>query len=56
MPITDQFWEYAKEALLSACAAKTDDDRQELLELSRIWTEAALAERRSPIDRDTSAA
>jgi hypothetical protein len=28
MPITDQFWQYAKEAVLSACEANTDDDRQ----------------------------
>ena len=32
---TDQFWEYAKEAILSACYAKTDEDKQALLELAR---------------------
>ena len=37
MPITDQYWQYAKEAILSACDAKTDDDRQGLLELARTW-------------------
>jgi hypothetical protein len=47
MPITDQYWQYAKEAILSACDAKTDDDRQGLLELARTWTQAALLERRS---------
>ena len=47
MSITDQFWQYAKEAMLSACDAKTDDDRQGLLELARTWTHAALVERRS---------
>ena len=47
MSITDQFWQYAKEAMLSACDAKTDDDRQGLLELARTWTLAALAERKS---------
>jgi hypothetical protein len=47
MPITDQFWQYAKEAMLSACDAKTDDDRQGLLELARTWTHAALVERQS---------
>ena len=36
MPITDQYWQYAKEAMLSACDAKTDDDRQGLLELARL--------------------
>jgi hypothetical protein len=47
MAITDQYWQYAKEAILSACDAKTDDDRQGLLELARTWTQAALLERRS---------
>ena len=56
MPITDQFWQYAKEAMLSACDAKTEDDRQGLLELARTLTQAALIERRFPIDHDGSAA
>jgi hypothetical protein len=47
MSITDQFWQYAKEAMLSACDAKTDDDRQGQLELARTWTHAALVERQS---------
>ena len=47
MPITDQYWQYAKEAILSAYDAKTDDDRQGLLELARTWTHAALVERAS---------
>jgi hypothetical protein len=55
MPITDQFWQYAKEAVLSACEANTDDDRQDLLELARIWTQAALVERRSLAVRDGTA-
>jgi hypothetical protein len=42
MSQTDQFWQYAKEAMLSAAAAKTDKDRQGLLELARTWTQAAL--------------
>ena len=42
MSETDQFWQYAKEALLSASYAKTDDDKQGLLELARTWTQAAL--------------
>jgi hypothetical protein len=41
MSITDQFWQYAKEAILSASYAKTDEDRQGLLELTRTWTQAA---------------
>jgi hypothetical protein len=36
MSITDQFWQYAKEAMLSACEAKTDDDRQGPLVLARL--------------------
>jgi len=44
MSETDQFWQYAKEALLSASDAKTDEVRQGLLELARIWTLAALLE------------
>ena len=47
MPITDQYWQYAKEAMLTACDAKTDHDRQGLLELARTWTHAALVERQS---------
>ena len=43
--ITDQFRQYAKEAILAACAAKTDEDRQGLLELARTWMQAALQER-----------
>ena len=47
MSITDQFWQYAKEAILSASSAKTDEERQGLLELARTWTQAALLERHS---------
>jgi len=47
MSETDQFWQYAKEALLSACYAKTDADRQGLLDLARTWTQAALHEQES---------
>jgi hypothetical protein len=47
MSHTDQFWQYAREALLSACYAKTDTDKHGLLELARTWTQAALQERAS---------
>jgi hypothetical protein len=47
MPKTDQFWQYAKEAVLSASYAKTDEDRRDLLDLARTWTQAALLERQS---------
>jgi hypothetical protein len=45
MTQTDQFWQYAKEAILSAAYAKTEDDKQGLFELARTWTQAALRER-----------
>jgi len=45
MSETDQFWQYAKEAVLSACCAKTDKDKQSLLDLARTWTQAALLAR-----------
>ena len=35
MPNTYELWQYAREALLSALAAKSDDDRKSLLELAR---------------------
>ena len=47
MSITDQFWLYAKEAIHSASYAKTDEERQGLLDLGRTWTQAALLERQS---------
>jgi hypothetical protein len=42
---TDQFWQYAKEAILSVGDAKTDQDKRDLLELARTWTQAALQDR-----------
>jgi hypothetical protein len=51
--LTDQFWQYAKEAILSASSAKTDEERQGLFELARTWTQAALLERQS-INHDSS--
>jgi hypothetical protein len=51
MSKTDQFWQYAKEAILSATGAETDEDRKGLLELARTWTQAALLERASSVDR-----
>ena len=49
MSRTDQFWQYAEEAILSASFAKTDDERQGLLDLARTWTQAALVNRASTI-------
>ena len=53
MSNTDQFWQYAKEAVLSACDANTDEDKQGLLDLARTWTQAALAARKSVADHDS---
>jgi hypothetical protein len=47
MPKTDQFWLYAKEAMLSAFDAQTDEARRGLLDLARTWTQAALLERQA---------
>jgi hypothetical protein len=54
MPNTDDFWQYAEEALLSALSAKSNDDRKNLLELAQTRTRAALLERRPP-DKPTTA-
>ena len=48
MSETDQFWQYAREAMLSACDAKTSEDKQDLLELAGVWTQAALNSRSRP--------
>jgi hypothetical protein len=55
MSKTDQFWQYAKEAMVSASRAKTDEDRQGLLELAQTWTQAAILERASSVDRNSPA-
>ena len=47
MSKTDQFWQYAKEAMLLGCNAKTDEEKQGLFDLARTWTQAALLERAS---------
>jgi hypothetical protein len=47
MSVTDQFWQYAKEAVLAACQAESDDEKHDLLDLAQTWTHAALIERRT---------
>jgi hypothetical protein len=47
MSETEQFWLYAKEAILSISYAETDEDKQSLLDLARTWTQAALRARAS---------
>jgi hypothetical protein len=48
----DPFWQYAKEAILSAYEAKTDENKEGPLELARTWTQAALQERLPIITAD----
>lgn len=55
MSKTNQFWQYAKEATLSAIRAKTKEERQALFDLARTWTQAALIERHAQVN-DGSAA
>jgi hypothetical protein len=50
MSKTDQFWQYAKEAILSASEAKSDDERQGLFDLARTWTQAALIGRHAQVE------
>jgi len=47
MPTKEEFWQFAKEAVLSACDAKTNEDKQCLFDLARTWTQAALEEQAS---------
>ena len=42
MPKTDQFQQYADEAVRWACRAKTEKEKQAYMELARTWTRAAL--------------
>ena len=34
MPKADQFWQYAREAILLACSAEADEDKQGLFDLA----------------------
>ena len=54
MSETDQFWEYAKEATLSACYAQTARTSRVCLSLREVWTQAALQERASTDNNDTA--
>jgi hypothetical protein len=36
----ERFWQYAKEAMLSASRAETERDKQDLLDLARTWAQA----------------
>lgn len=56
MPITDQFWQYAREAMLLAYEAKSDEDKQAFLDLAWTWTQAAVVEQHFLVVRDTARA
>jgi hypothetical protein len=47
MSKADQFWLYAREAVLFAGDAETDQEKQTRFDLARIWTQAALSDRAS---------
>jgi len=56
MSETDQFWRFAKEAIVSVGYAKSDKEKQDLFELARTWTQAALQQRaRLLVDHDSPA-
>ena len=52
MSKTDEFWLYAKEAIISASCAETEYERRGLLDLAGTWTQAALLERHVLVDHD----
>ena len=52
MSKADQFWRYAKEAVVLASTAETDVEKQGLFDLARTWTQAALLERASSSNHD----
>jgi hypothetical protein len=49
MSETDEFWQYAREAMLSVGYAKTDKEKRDPMELARTWTQAALQGRAPPL-------
>jgi hypothetical protein len=56
MPITDQFWQYAKEAMLLAYEAKTDEDKRAFLDLAQTWALAAIVERHAEVHHNKALA
>ena len=53
MSKTNEFWQFAKEAILSAYYADSAEERQGLLDLAGTWTQAALVERHLLADYDS---
>jgi hypothetical protein len=54
MSKTNEFWQYAKEAVLSAYYADSAEERQGLLDLAGTWTQAALMERHAQVNADNT--
>jgi hypothetical protein len=53
MSKANEFWQYAKEAILWALYVESDEERQLLLGLAWTWTQAALMQRRrAQVDTD----
>lgn len=50
MPKTNEFWQYAKEAILCVEHAKSYEERRALLDLAQTWTQAALIARHALIN------
>jgi hypothetical protein len=48
MSTTDQFWQYAEEAMLGARHSKNETEKRALLDLARSWTQAALQSESTP--------
>jgi hypothetical protein len=42
MATADEYHEYARECLIAAAKAETEDRRQQFIDIARTWTEAAL--------------
>jgi hypothetical protein len=49
MSESDQFRQYAEEALLWVAQSKTEEEKRLLLELVRTWTEAAVVSDAGPL-------
>jgi hypothetical protein len=54
MSKADMFWQYAKETVLAAYDAETNDEREGLFDLAGTWTQAALLERASSVDQNNT--
>jgi len=44
----EKYWQYSRECTKQAAQAETPELRDQLLDLARVWTEAALSEEMNP--------